>query len=353
MKTETIQRSVKLDLRNEVCPLSFVRTKVEIDKMEAGQVLEVILRGAAIENVPRSVEKEGHTILRYEKLDGDFVFFIRKEKIEDADHACAQRDCVHCRDILKDQALEARRTQGGGPENTLKSLEACSQKLENATAEQVLRWSLDFFGESRVALSNSFRLEDMVLTDMLLKINPNARIFTLDTGRLHQETYDVLGKAMKKYGLKVEIFCPDTRELEELTREFGPNMFYENIENRISCCQIRKINPLKRALSTMDAWICGLRREQSPTRTDITKVELGGDTNIIAKINPLADWTEKDVWDYIRKHDVPHNALHGQGFPSIGCAPCTRALKEGEDIRAGRWWWEQPAQKECGLHKRK
>jgi len=351
MATRVIESSVRLDLREEVCPFSFVRTKLQLEKMKPGEILEVVLRGAAIENVPRSAEREGHVVLHHERLGGDYVFYIKKMDCEKRDHACARRDCFHCHDILRDRALEARKE--ADPEKRLKDLEEGSARLGGASAEEVLAWALEFFGKEKIALATSFGPEDMVLTDMLARIEPAARIFTLDTGRLYQETYCVMDRTMKKYGMKVEVYCPDARELEELTREYGPNLFYDSVENRMSCCRIRKINPLKRVLSTLDAWTCGLRREQSPTRTGVSKVEVVGRDNIIAKINPLAEWTEKDVWDYIRKYDVPSNELHACGFPSIGCAPCTRALKPGEDIRAGRWWWEQPAQKECGLHGKK
>lgn len=352
MSTKTVASDVKLDLSHEVCPYTLIRTKLALDDMEAGQVLEVALRGVAIENVSHSIEEEGHSIIDH-IIDGEtWTFFIKKNEVEKKGHACAQRDCLYCRDTLRDSALSRKKAGNVKCRDMIEALEAHSERLETATTEEVLRWALDYFGD-HIALATSFGAEDMVLTDMVVKLHPGPRIFTLDTGRLHQETYDVMARTMKKYGVKIETFSPDSRELEELTRSYGPNLFYESIDNRISCCQVRKINPLKRALSTLNAWVCGLRKEQAATRTQIRKLEISGDNgSVMAKVNPLADWTEKQVWDYIRQNDVPYNTLHEQGFPSIGCAPCTRAIKCGEDIRAGRWWWELPEHKECGLHKK-
>lgn len=218
---------------------------------------------------------------------------------------------------------------------------------EKMTAEEVLKWAFNKFGD-KVAFANSFGAEDVVLTDIIAKINPKARIFTLDTGRLPQETYKVWDELEDKYKIKFTPYFPDKGEVEEMTKKYGPNLFYKSLELRKLCCTVRKMNPLKRAMSGLDAWICGLRREQSVTRTDVKRVEEG---NVI-KINPLIDWIEKQVWDYIKKNKVPYNKLHDQNYPSIGCEPCTRSVKPGEDVRAGRWWWETPEQKECGLHKK-
>lgn len=221
-----------------------------------------------------------------------------------------------------------------------------AEKLEGAEAEEILRWALNKFG-NKVALASSFGAEDMVLTDMLQKIDSQARIFTLDTGRLPGETYKLIEDTMKKYNLKLEVYCPDTASLEKMLAEYGPNPFYQSVELRKLCCKVRKIDPLGRAMASLSAWICGLRREQSVTRTELKKIEpMGGKI----KINPLADWTEEQVWEYIKTNNVPYNSLHDENYPSIGCAPCTRAVKPGEDVRAGRWWWESPEEKECGLH---
>lgn len=221
--------------------------------------------------------------------------------------------------------------------------------FESKSATEILRWALEKF-HPRIALASSFGAEDVALVDMLLKLNPKARVFTLDTGRLNQETYDVMDKIRSRYGISIEVFFPDAEAVEQMVRERGLNLFYHSIENRMLCCHIRKVEPLKRALATVDAWITGLRHEQVVTRAGVKKAEIDADHGGIVKLNPLADWTWDQVWDYIRKHDVPYNVLHDQGYPSIGCAPCTRAIKPGEDFRAGRWWWERPEQKECGLH---
>jgi phosphoadenosine phosphosulfate reductase len=200
-----------------------------------------------------------------------------------------------------------------------------------------------------IVLASSLGAEDQVLTHMILTINPKARIFVLDTGRLHQETYDVLGMTMARYGMHYEVYFPDTESVETLLREKGPNSFYESIENRKECCRIRKVEPLGRALKGVHAWITGQRRDQSQTRTALEEIEWDAAHHCL-KLNPLAEWTTEAVWAYIEKHDIPVNYLHKKGFPSIGCAPCTRAVKPGEDQRAGRWWWENPDGKECGLH---
>lgn len=223
--------------------------------------------------------------------------------------------------------------------------------LETKTAQEVLDWALKTYGE-KVALASSFGAEDVVLIDMLAKINPGARVFTLDTGRLPGETYEVIEKIRDKYGLKIETYYPDTKAVEDMVTKYGPNLFYKSVELRKLCCEIRKVDLLKRVLKGLSAWITGLRREQSVTRTEVKKAEIDASHNSIIKINPLADWTEEQVWIYIRENHVPYNVLHDKNYPSIGCAPCTRAVKPGEDIRAGRWWWETPEHKECGLHKR-
>lgn len=222
-------------------------------------------------------------------------------------------------------------------------------RLALDTAEMVLRWALAEFGDA-VKLASSFGAEDVVLVDMLSRLTNAPTVFFLDTGRLHQETYDVVDRIRARYGLEVETYCPRTEALEALIRDKGPNSFYESVENRRECCRIRKVEPLARALADTDAWITGLRRGQSQTRSELAKVEVDEVHGGIEKLNPLADWSQQQVWDYIHAHDVPYNKLHDSGFPSIGCAPCTRAIKPGEVVRAGRWWWEAPEHKECGLH---
>jgi len=222
--------------------------------------------------------------------------------------------------------------------------------LEGKAAEDIIRWAVDFFGPTRIALASSLSAEDQVITDMLVSITPEAKVFTLDTGRLFQETYDVLERTRLKYKINIEVCFPDTAAVEEMVNEKGPNLFYYSVENRKQCCSIRKVQPLRKKLSSLDGWVCGLKREQSVTRSDLQAIEWDGNNGLL-KINPLIHWNEQQVWDYIKKNDVPYNFLHDRGFPSIGCAPCTRAVKPGEDIRSGRWWWELPEYKECGLHK--
>ena len=223
-------------------------------------------------------------------------------------------------------------------------------KFKESPPEVLLKHFLEDYG-SRIALASSIGAEDQALSHMLLKINPGAKIFVIDTGRLHQETYTVIDNMMKRYSMCYEVYFPESQDVEEMVSSHGPNLFYESIEKRQNCCHVRKIKPLKRALGSLEAWIVGLRKEQAVTRTSIEKIEWD-ETNGLVKLNPLADWTTKMVWDYINANDIPYNKLHDEGFPSIGCAPCTRAIKEGEDIRAGRWWWESPEHKECGLHYR-
>ncbi len=224
-------------------------------------------------------------------------------------------------------------------------------QLKNASAQEVLQAALSEHGD-KVSLASSFGAEDVVLIDMLHKIDPKAKVFTLDTGRLNQETYDVMDAIREKYGMTFDVYHPDTEKVEKMSEESGFNLFYDSIEKRKLCCGVRKMDGLKRALSGLDAWITGLRAEQSVTRVDMRKMERD-EGNDMMKFNPLMEWTENDVWDYIRDNEVPYNALHDQGFPSIGCEPCTRAVKKIEDFRAGRWWWENPDQKECGLHVKK
>lgn len=222
-------------------------------------------------------------------------------------------------------------------------------EYENKSATEVLRWALDTFKE-KITLANSFGAEDVVLTDMIAKLNPKARIFTLDTGRLPNETYDVWQKLEEKYSIKIMPCFPDREAVEKMVAEHGPNLFYRSIDLRKLCCHIRKLEPMKRALQGMEAWITGLRREQAVTRAEVKKIGLDPSQGNIVKINPLADWTEGQVWSHIKGNDVPYNLLHDKKYPSIGCASCTRPIMPGEDIRAGRWWWEMPEQKECGLH---
>jgi len=224
------------------------------------------------------------------------------------------------------------------------------KRFREAAPEEVLSWFVLTYG-GKTAFSTSLGAEDQVITCMIAGFVPPVRIFTFDTGRLFQETYDLLDITEKKYGLKIELFFPDAGRVEEMVREKGINLFYESIENRQLCCHIRKIEPLKRALEGMEIWITGVRNVQSVTRSG-TKLVEWDPVNRIIKVNPLVNWTDEMVWQYIRGKEIPVNELHAKGYPSIGCLPCTRAVLPGEDIRSGRWWWELPEYRECGLHKR-
>jgi phosphoadenosine phosphosulfate reductase len=217
------------------------------------------------------------------------------------------------------------------------------------TPQEVLQWSFDNL-HPKLAMASSFGAEDVVVIDMMLKINPKARIFTLDTGRLNQETYDVMDEIRKKYNVSIEVMFPDQNEVEQMVRVNGLNLFYHSAGNRKLCCGIRKVHPLNRILSTLDGWITGLRADQTEVRSNANKIELDEQHNGMIKINPIIEWTWDQTWDYIKKNNIPYNKLHDKGFPSIGCEPCTRAIKPGEPLRAGRWWWESDSQKECGLH---
>jgi phosphoadenosine phosphosulfate reductase len=225
-----------------------------------------------------------------------------------------------------------------------------SKDFEALAAAEIVAWALPRFNP-RLALACSFQAEESVLIDLMHRVRgTDFRVFTLDTGRLNQETYDCMDAIGERYGVQVEVFFPAATGVEKMVREDGLNLFYKSVELRKLCCGVRKVEPLNRALKHLDAWMTGLRREQAITRTDVHKIELDKDHGDIIKINPLVDWSYENVWDYIRENNVPYNRLHKQGYPSIGCAPCTRAVKPGEDLRAGRWWWENPKTKECGLH---
>ncbi|MBI3934170.1 MAG: phosphoadenylyl-sulfate reductase [Acidobacteria bacterium] len=224
-----------------------------------------------------------------------------------------------------------------------------AQQFDAQTAAEVLRWALQKF-HPRIALSNSLQTEDMVVLDIACRMEPKVRVFTLDTGRLHQETYDMMDRVRDHYGVKLEVLFPDAAEVRAMVESKGLNLFYESIENRHECCGVRKVHPLQNYLKGMDAWVTGLRRDQWASRTNIQKIEIDDANGGIIKFNPIADWTQEQLDEYVKAHNVPRHALYAKGFTSIGCLPCTRATKPGENPRAGRWWWEQEGQKECGLH---
>ena len=233
---------------------------------------------------------------------------------------------------------------------TAAEIDAANQSLEGKSPQAVLEWALSEF-HPRLGLSSSFGAEDMVLIDMLHRINPEARVFTLDTLRLPTGTYTLMDQVRARYGVELKAYYPDMTQMADMVEKHGFNLFYKSEELRKLCCGIRKVEPLERALSGLDAWVSGMRRDQAVMRNNVGKVELDAAHGNRIKLNPLAEWTWEQVWDYISEHQVPYNELHDKGFPSIGCEPCTRAVSPVEDPRAGRWWWElDPNSKECGLH---
>nr|WP_314859109.1 phosphoadenylyl-sulfate reductase [uncultured Undibacterium sp.] len=202
---------------------------------------------------------------------------------------------------------------------------------------------------SPAVFASSLAAEDMVLTDLILRHKLNIGIFSLETGRLHKETLSMLNRIKESYDYDVQLYKPETEAVDSYVKQHGLNAFYDSVEMRKECCRIRKVEPLNRALSGKKAWITGQRRAQSATRAELA-VQEDDVAHAMQKFNPLTDWSEDDVWHYIRSNNMPYNALHDKGYPSIGCEPCTRAIQPGEDVRAGRWWWENPESKECGLH---
>ncbi len=239
--------------------------------------------------------------------------------------------------------------QSATPKPTQSEESTLNDRFETAEPAEILSWASNAFGRD-VALVSSLGLEDMALFDMFWRINPEARLITLDTLRLPGDTYDLMDRVKSRYGVDIEAFYPDMESVAKMVREKGVNLFYHGVENRKLCCHIRKVDPLNRALSGVSAWITGLRRSQSSGRSGIKTVEWEAARGTW-KISPIANWSFDQVRNYISENDVPYNELHDKGYPSIGCAPCTRAVKPGEDIRAGRWWWEiKDDAKECGLH---
>ena len=236
-------------------------------------------------------------------------------------------------------------------ENELKNMfDRYSQEVLSLSPEALIEFFLERH-PGKVALSSSLGAEDQVLMHMLAGTGKPFKLFTLDTGRLFQETYELLEITRQRYQLPFEVYFPEAAKVEQMVNEKGINLFYDSVENRKLCCYIRKIEPLKRALNGMEIWITGLRQEQSVTRGDTGTLEWDADLSLI-KVNPLIAWKDQNVWAFIRDHKIPYNTLHDKGYPSIGCLPCTRAILPEEEPRAGRWWWEQPDLKECGLHTR-
>ncbi len=240
-----------------------------------------------------------------------------------------------------------------GPDLPIIDPLAWADHFENRSPEHLLRWAIERWGR-RLALVTSFQSTGLVLLDMAWRIDPDIRVITLDTGRLPQETYDTMETVRRRYGAHLEVVSPDPQAIQELVRERGPNLFYESLKNRRDCCRVRKVEPLQRVLGNVDAWITGLRRDQAESRKDTLKVTFDDPPHQgLVKLAPLADWTEKQVDDYVRRHNVPRHPLYSKGYRSIGCAPCTRPVALGADLRSGRWWWESRTDgsaKECGIH---
>jgi phosphoadenosine phosphosulfate reductase len=230
-------------------------------------------------------------------------------------------------------------TQGLSPELQAKA-DAVRELLRKTVAEH-----------GSVVYSNSLGAEAMVLTDIIWTSVPAIEIFSIDTGRLHEETYSLLDRVQRRYGKQIKLYYPDAGKLEQYVSEHGINGFYNSSEERVGCCHIRKVEPFRRAIAGHKAWITGVRREQSAARAEGTYVSWDSSYGLY-KVSPLLDWSESDIWDYIRALKLPYNPLHDRHYPSIGCAPCTRAVEPGQDSRAGRWWWENPDARECGLHPR-
>jgi phosphoadenosine phosphosulfate reductase len=220
--------------------------------------------------------------------------------------------------------------------------------LNEKTPQEVLKWAYDNF--DNIAISTSMQSGGIILIDMAKKAGLNFRVFTIDTGRLPEETYLMMDQIRENYGIDLEVYFPNYKKVEELVRGKGLYSFKDNIDNRLECCYIRKVEPLQRALTGLDAWVTSLRKTQSNERSQTSVIEIDKAHNNIAKINPLANWTEQNILDYVQKHKVPRHPLYAEGYTSIGCEPCTRPIQIGEDQRAGRWWWELTNKKECGLH---
>jgi phosphoadenosine phosphosulfate reductase len=225
-----------------------------------------------------------------------------------------------------------------------------SIEFEGREPQELVEWALERFSP-RIALSTAFQTDGVALLDMAYELDPGIRVFSVDTGRLPTETYELIERLREHYPeMELDLLSPNARQVQAVVGRFGPNLFHRSVEQRLLCCSVRKVQPLTRHLATLDAWITGLRRDQWAGRTDIRKVEIDHDHGGIVKLNPLAEWTEEEVWDYVREREIPYHPLYDRGYTSIGCAPCTRAVGPGESGRDGRWWWERNAPKECGIH---
>lgn len=232
---------------------------------------------------------------------------------------------------------------------TVSEVDELNRIFESSGPAELLKWGLETF-EERIAICSAFGPEGMVLLHMLSQINTSVRVFTLDTGRLPNETHTLMQECEKRYGFHIDVYAPDPGEVREMVKTHGINLFYDSVERRELCCEVRKVRPMMQALKGLSAWITGLRRIGTATRKAVRKIEIDTVHDGILKLNPLCDWSEQEVWDYINSYKLPYNSLHDRGYRSIGCAPCTRAINPGEDFRAGRWWWEDGDKKECGIH---
>jgi len=221
--------------------------------------------------------------------------------------------------------------------------------FKDKTPHEIIKYLSDVY-KGKLSFASSFGVEDQVIAEMIAAAGGKIKVFSLDTGRLFQETYDLIQITRAKYKLDFDLFFPDPKDVENMVKSKGINLFYDSIENRKLCCHVRKVKPLKRALKGLDMWVSGLRRDQSDLRHNLKTVEWD-EKNGLIKVSPLLSWTEKQVWEYIKEKHIPYNKLHDKSYPSIGCLPCTRAVAPGDDVRSGRWWWENPMFTECGLHK--
>jgi phosphoadenosine phosphosulfate reductase len=231
-----------------------------------------------------------------------------------------------------------------------KRLPTIPRDAEAFGAQTVLRIALETLGASRLVLSTSLGPESIVILDLVSDMETRPRVVTVDTGRLPEQTHSLLERVRARFAIEIDVLTPDEADVDAMVRERGRDLFYRSVDDRVRCCDVRKVEPLSKALRNADGWITGLRREQSTTRWKTPKLSLDVEHGLIWKVNPLADWSSERVWHYIRTRDLPYNTLHDMGYPSVGCAPCSRAVPAGADERSGRWWWETPESRECGLH---
>ena len=232
---------------------------------------------------------------------------------------------------------------------TFKEVRDLQETLGSATALDILDFALSRF-DDRLAIACSFSAEDIVLIDLAMSLKPDVRVFSLDTGRLPEETYAAWAGVKARWDISIETLFPAASDVNELVTDIGPNGFYDSLENRRRCCDVRKVQPLRSCLAQLDGWVTGLRRDQSGNRARVHAIEIDLANGGLVKFNPLAAWSDEAVWQHIKKHDLPYNTLHDRGYPSIGCAPCTRSVQPGDDPRSGRWWWESAEENECGIH---